>query len=567
MTELDVPESTGGALVADRLSEFRRRISDNPVRHFLGQLAGVWTFTAASAFDELAVGQTKGATFNVTATDGSVVSVTVVLKGTNDAPTITSGAQSGSATEIADLAAGENVDSHLASGAVTFADVDLTDTHSASFAAQAGGYLGTFSLDPVNQAGDSVGWDFSVADAALDSLAAGQVLTQYYDVTVADGNGGTAVQTVTITITGTNDAPTITSGAQSGSATEIADLAAGENVDSHLASGAVTFADVDLTDTHSASFAAQAGGYLGTFSLDPVNQAGDSVGWDFSVADAALDSLAAGQVLTQYYDVTVDDGNGGTAVQTVTITITGTNDAPTITSGAQSGSATEIADLAAGENVDSHLASGAVTFADVDLTDTHSASFAAQAGGYLGTFSLDPVNQAGDSVGWDFSVADAALDSLAAGQVLTQYYDVTVDDGNGGTAVQTVTITITGTNDAPTITSGAQSGSATEIADLAAGENVDSHLRQRRGHVRRRRSDRHAQRELRGAGWGLSRDVQPRPGQPGRRQRWLGLHGRRCGAGQPGRRPGADAILRRHRRRREWRDRGADRDHHDHRHQ
>ena len=104
-------------------------------------------------------------------------------------------------------------------------------------------------------------------------------------------------------------------------------------------------------------------------------------------------------MLTQYYDVTVDDGNGGTAVQTVTITITGTNDAPTITSGAQSGSATEIADLAAGENVDSHASSGSVTFADVDLSDTHSASFAAQGGGYLGTFSLDPVNQPGDSVG------------------------------------------------------------------------------------------------------------------------------------------------------------------------
>src|SRR5262249_27609992 len=151
--------------------------------------------------------------------------------------------------------------------------------------------------------------------------------------------------------------------------------------------------------------------------------AGDSVGWSFSVADSVLDSLQAGQVLTQKYNVTVNDGHGGTATQTVTVTITGTNDAPVITSGAQSGSVPEIADQAAGETATTHSAGGAVTFADVETLDTHSASFAPQAGGYLGSFSLGAVNQAGDSVGWNFSVADSVLDSLKAGEVLIQKYD------------------------------------------------------------------------------------------------------------------------------------------------
>ena len=71
-----------------------------------------------------------------------------------------------------------------------------------------------------------------------------------------------------------------------------------------------------------------------------------------------------------YQGVTVDDGHGGSADQTVTITITGTNDAPVISSAAQAGSATEIADNAAGENTASHKASGAVTFADVRLMST-----------------------------------------------------------------------------------------------------------------------------------------------------------------------------------------------------
>ncbi|MBD9499124.1 VCBS domain-containing protein, partial [Ensifer sp. ENS01] len=80
-----------------------------------------------------------------------------------------------------------------------------------------------------------------------------------------------------------------------------------------------------------------------------------------------------------------------------------------------------------------------------------------------------------DQVGWSFKVADSVLDSLQAGQKLTQTYDVTVDDGKGGTATQTVTITITGTNDAPVITSGWQLGGVVERFDGFPGENTVTH--------------------------------------------------------------------------------------------
>jgi VCBS repeat-containing protein len=42
---------------------------------------------------------------------------------------------------------------------------------------------------------------------------------------------------------------------------------------------------------------------------------------------------------------------------------------------------------------------------------------------------------------------------------------VTVDDGHGSTTTQDVVITITGTNDVVTITSGPQAGSVVEDAD------------------------------------------------------------------------------------------------------
>ena len=47
------------------------------------------------------------------------------------------------------------------------------------------------------------------------------------------------------------------------------------------------------------------------------------------------------------------------------------------------------------------------------------------------------------------------LQSLAVGQTITQVYTVTLDDHHGGTVTQDVTVTIIGTNDAPTIISAA----------------------------------------------------------------------------------------------------------------
>lgn len=131
---------------------------------------------------------------------------------TNHAPAITSSVQQASLAEWADNSADELANTaHVASGAITFSDADATDTHTASFTADGTGYLGTFSLNTSQiDSGDSVGWSFSVSDSLIDYLAAGQTLTQSYDVAITDGNGGTATQTVTITLVGSADGTTTT---------------------------------------------------------------------------------------------------------------------------------------------------------------------------------------------------------------------------------------------------------------------------------------------------------------------------------------------------------------------
>jgi VCBS repeat-containing protein len=455
-----------------------------------------WSYALNNAAAQyLAAGQSVSESYRVTVDDAhgptAFQDVTVSISGTNDIVSITSSTQEGSVVEDANTTASLS-DSLSASGAVAFSDVDLGDTHAASFAAAAGNTtsLGSFTLDLVSEAANaatgSVGWTYVLNNAAAQYLAADQTVSETYRVTVDDTHGSTAFQDVLITISGTNDIVSITSSTQAGAVVEDANTTA-SLTDSLSASGTVAFTDVDLSDTHAASFAAAAGNTtsLGTFTLDAVsevaNAASGSVGWSYALNNTAAQYLADGQSVNEIYRVTVDDGNGSTAFQDVLITIAGTNDIVTITSSAQTGSVAEDANTTA-SLTDSLSASGAVAFTDVDLSDTHTASFASAAGNTtsLGSFTLDPVSEvasaAAGSVGWSYTLNNAAAQYLAAGQSVTETYRVTVDDSHGSTAFQDVLITISGTNDSPDIQLVTTDIAAATLAETNAGLSTSGTL-------------------------------------------------------------------------------------------
>jgi VCBS repeat-containing protein len=127
---------------------------------------------------------------------------------TNAAPAISSANATAVLTEWADKSANETANTpHTAAGSIVYSDAEALDTHSASFAPRGSGYVGTLTLNTGSiDTADTVGWSFSVSDSAIDYLKAGQTKTQLYDVTIADGHGGTVVQTLTITLTGAADA-------------------------------------------------------------------------------------------------------------------------------------------------------------------------------------------------------------------------------------------------------------------------------------------------------------------------------------------------------------------------
>ncbi|EJL08639.1 VCBS domain-containing protein [Pseudomonas chlororaphis] len=401
----------------------------------------------------------------------------VQFAGANDSVTMSLGAQAGTVTEDA-ATTPSPADSHSATGTIAFSDVDLSDTHTASFVAAQGNAtaLGNFVLASVAEAADTangtVNWTYTLDNAAAQSLAQGQTASETYVVTISDGHGSSTTQNVTITITGTNDQVQITSGMQTGDAKE--------DSGDYAASGSITFTDADLIDTHNVTVTPGASGYLGSFTTDPLNDSigtgSGSLGWHFAVDNAALQFLGEGQTVTQTYDVAIGDGS----VQTVTITITGTNDRPTLTIADTTGAMSE------GNAAATLSDSGALSFADLDNIDSVTVSHTANgniawSGGTLnaGVASALVTGFSVDQNSWDYS-SNQNLDFLGAGETITFSYTVVATDdsdaANAASATQIVSITITGSNDAPVLSfaTGNDAGAVQEDTTLSVSGQFSS---------------------------------------------------------------------------------------------
>ena len=231
----------------------------------------------------------------------------------------------------------------------------------------------------------------------------------------------------------------------------------------------------------------------------------------YSVVDSAFDFLAAGETLTLTYFVRVDNnyaGNDEATTLPITITITGTNDVPVITTGAESvaysgGKLTPGGNL---QTIGGAPTKGTLAFTDVDLTDTHKvaakltgASMSGPGAPTLDQAALEALapnpmklfasalsaNVATDSTGTgsgtiSWSLADLPVylaDFIPKGETLTLTYTVTVTDSQNATSTQNVIVTIAGTAAAAVVWIETTDTVATDIANgiLPGDWNAASH--------------------------------------------------------------------------------------------
>ncbi|MBT6293000.1 MAG: tandem-95 repeat protein, partial [Rhodospirillaceae bacterium] len=258
--------------------------------------------------------------------------------------------------------------------------------------------------------------------AEFEALTGGERLTDTFVYAADDGNGGLSEQTVSVTVSGVNDAPVAVSDTtidlgvvveEDGAIVALDVLANDTDVDT-----------VDTTATLIVNSATAASGATITGTGVP----GGALFYDPSGIDA-FQSLAVGETTTDTVTYTIrDSGNSFSQEATITVTITGTNDNPVATADIGETfrlAALEIDALANDSDVDGDAIS-------VGTFDAISAAGAAISVDEFGVFTYDPTTS-------------ASLFALGSEDSVEDTFSYTVIDSNGGiSAPVTVTITVTG---------------------------------------------------------------------------------------------------------------------------
>lgn len=426
-----------------------------------------WSFAIPdSDLDFLAAGETLTVVYDVTIADGATSStqtVTITATGAADVAHINPLSVDLSETSNPDAGAVINVGNVITDAGSSPGDQSNTLTVSAVNGAAGNVGIpvaGTYGdLTVLSAAGDYV----YVANSAVDPLQVGDTVTDQFTFTVTDSFGNATTETLTLHVAGVNDAPLITA-ASSG------DLIVEDAGPSTLVNGG--FETGDLTGwsasapTISVQFLGLGEGFgdysaalgptgtpetlsqeifttpgqhyvLSFFVLGDTESTSNSltVSWDGSPVLALVDDFAG---FTRYTFDVVASGSS-TSLQ-----FTYTDDGI--------GLALDQISVAAANGTATESTSGTISFSDAETADTHTASFSPDGTGYVGTFTLDPVTESSGSgsVAWHFTVDNADIQFLSQSESLTQTYTVFVTDDHGASVPQSVSVTMIGTNDAPT---------------------------------------------------------------------------------------------------------------------
>nr|WP_277812759.1 VCBS domain-containing protein [Vibrio splendidus] len=438
---------TSGILTVTDIDTGEAHFANTDIQGSLGTLHltdnGAWTYdldNTKPAVQALGNGATATDTITVHSADGTPHQVTITVNGTND-NAVVGGVDTASVTE---KAAGDNMSpDHAQSGMATLRVSTLNanghlsvvdpDSGQSGFADNNVGYNyhGTYGDLILNPNGD---WDY-YADAgslshiggrpttrgsAIDKLGEGETLTDTITVHTKDGTP----HNIVITINGSNDRPYCSSEVQLNAGTEDTrqTITAAQLLQNSI--------DVDKNDSGLLTVAnlhPDHGSILdnqnGTYTFTPEKDYNGKVHFTYDVKDA----------------------HGGVTHTGATSSLSAVADKAVI-SGSDTG--TIIEDHNVGHSsLQPVVASGLLSVTDPDAGQDHF-----QVNLLLGEQAIhDPFGgflRITPSGAWGYEVANSRLQSLAEGEVEKVVYRVYSADHTA----HDITITVTGTNDQPTIT-------------------------------------------------------------------------------------------------------------------
>jgi VCBS repeat-containing protein len=249
--------------------------------------------------------------------------------------------------------------------------------------------------------------------------------TDSFSIFVTDPGGAQAESIISVAVQPVNDPPQITSTPANAAGA----LQAGTGA--AVATGTLSATDPD--GVANLTWSGAATGLYGSFSV-----AANGV-WTYALNAVGVQALQRGQSAQEVFTATVDDGSGGLTTLPVTVTVTGENDAPVVTTtvGQDRGSVLE------GDEIPRDTGQLSVTDPDIGDTITWSGVSAAT----IGTFALDQTGV------WTYDLNNSAADYLNPGDTKIETFTVTATDALGASVSQVVEVTVIGTNDAPIVKS------------------------------------------------------------------------------------------------------------------
>ncbi|CDU06008.1 VCBS repeat protein [Vibrio coralliirubri] len=376
---------------------------------------------------ELKHGESLTESIKLIATDGTEFPITVKVNGTEDGVVIDSNSELGHVVENAQTGAS-------VSGNVVAHDVDLHDTVSWTQTPTGGisGQYGTFHLSADGQ------WHYDVDQSKATKLGDGDEYWEHFTVEAVSTDGSHVSKSVSVVVHGNNDVPTVSG--------EVSLPSGKEDTSIHITQAELiaNATDVDTNDRgwlHVENLTADHGSLVsnsdGSFTFNPDPNYNGTVHFTYDVADR----------------------HGGIAHTRANTSLVAVNDAATFTD--DSGSISE------DTNIHHNLhTTGSATIPDALFCHGH--LIVSDADGH-GEAALDLKGQQKISLDGTYGHFDITssgrwvykadnnsvpIQDLDNGQTLTDSIEVTSKDGTK----HSITVTINGTTDAPTLHSLSDSG-------------------------------------------------------------------------------------------------------------
>ena len=394
---------------------------------------GSLSYDPNGQFDDLGAAESATDTVTYRATDGNggtdAATITFTINGANDAPTAVDDAYSTGEDTPLTVNAASGV---LANDTDLDGDALTVDQVAGSAGNVATSYTTTGGAHVTVNANGSLTYD---PNGQFNDLGVGQQTTDTVTYRATDG-GLNDTATITFTITGVNDAPTAVDDSYS----------TGE--DSTLTVNAATGVLANDTDPEGS-----------TLTVDQVDGSGANVGSTLTAASGAtvtinangsltynpngqFNDLGTGESATDTITYRVSDGSLNDTA-TITLTITGVNDAPNAVDDAYSTDEDTTLTVPAGTGV---LNNDTDPDGDTLTVDRVNASAANVGNAFTSAGGATVTVNANGSLSYN---PNGQFNSLTVGQQTTDTFTYRTSDG-GLNDTATVTITITGVNDAPT---------------------------------------------------------------------------------------------------------------------